>query len=325
MASGIRNEHIDGPLSRFASAYAPPGFVADIVSPPVLVDSISDEFHKRRRRDMATLHDDLIAADGEANRSTFEYESASFVCKHRALVDYVSNADLANADVALDLMQDATAHILNRMALNREKRVADVFGTASNYASANTFAGTDWTDESLGNPLADLQRARRVLPPGGGASPSKVVLVCDELIFDALAKHPALRGGGNLTSVLTANEIAQRLRIDEIHVSDAEYNTANEGQTPSYSPIWDATKAWLVRVPVGTPTTRTSSFSVTFRFRAGASTVPAGTPGVQGVAVRRWEDPAKGPYGSQAIQPAMSDAEHVVQDDMAVMITGLTG
>ena len=321
--SGIRNVHIDGPLSSFASAYESPEYFADRMAPIVLVDHVSDEFHKRRREDLTTPHDDVIAADGEANRSTFRYVSDTYQCKHRALVDYLSNTEIADADSPLNLMEDATATIMNRLLLNREIRVAALYANAANYATGNSFAaGAVWTDQTNGNPLNDLQTARRLLAPGGSTNRTEVALICDEAVWDAIAAHTSMRGGGALSPVATRSEVMERLRIDKIYVSDAEKNTANEGQPVSHSPIWDATRCWIARVPVGGTTARTSAFAATFRFRNGLTSGGRG-PGVAGVAVRRWDAPEKGPQGSQAIQPSFSDDEKSIQNDQAVQITGV--
>lgn len=305
--------HVDSALSSFASAYQNGDLFADIVCPVIEVDKRSGKFFKRSRADVSSLRDDLMGPDSEANRSTYAVTTDSYSVQDRGLKDVVSNETIDNADEPLAPLMDATDNLMMRLMLKRERRAATLLLTSGNYAAGNTSAVANaWSNAALGTPLADIHTALSAVAPGDPGATRTVMIMALETWF-ALSRHPDMLGGGATSAVLTKDAAAALLGVDQICVSNATYNTANEGQTASYSRVWTAGSVAIVRVPRSAPRGFTSLFAGTFRFK------PSGG---QAVTVRRWEEPALGPRGSQAVQVSFSDDESVIQNDMGYLLTG---
>lgn len=305
--------HTNGPLSTYISAYTNGAYAADIVCPVIKVNRKSNTFVTYSRKDATTPVSDLAGPTSAVNESDYTQSTDSYSVEDRALVGYVSFDEVANADEPQKPFEKRSNHIMNQLMLAREIRVATLLQTTSNYASSNfTAASVVWSNESTGTPLTDLLAMRAAIPPAIEDG-TKLVLILALEAWNALRKHPQMRGDGAIKPVLVPEEAAALIGVDEIIISEAQKNTANPGQTASYSRIWDRTKAVMVRVPTGELKGEASVFAGTFRF----------TNGMDPVQVRTWEAPDRGVRGSTAVQVSFSDDEKVVQNDMGFCLTAV--
>ncbi len=306
--ANVNNVHIDGPLSDFASSYGDHEMGADVLSPIVLVDKRSDEFHTFTRRNRAHMVQDLMGPTSPANETTYEKGTDNYSVKDRGLMDYVSNAMVANADGSLSPREETVSDIMGKLTRKREARIAAQYCSSGNYLSANVAAAAFvWSDTVSSKPDSEILTARRKLAPA--APGSKVVGWCTSEVFDVLRVHPNMLAMKGLDKgMLSQSDIEEFFRLDTMLVLDAEKDEANLGQDAVYGRIWTATLFGLARVPVS-PSKHTSAFSLTFRVK----------PGIQ---TRTWDEPSRGTQGCEGIQTSFSDDEIIVQNDMAALITG---
>lgn len=310
-----RDVHQNAALSQWASDYENGDFIADLISPPTLVDKRSDVYHTFNRTNYTTVLDDRLGPDSEANETGYAQGTGNYSVQDRGLKRFVPAAVDANADAPLSPEQDATDILMGRISLNREVRVAAVMNATGSYAAANTSAAAfAWTDQTNSDPIADVHTMKEALPPAPNKSNSVLRMVLTLEKWHDLRAHPALRGGGMDKPVVTREQAQEILMVDEILITEAQRNTAAPGLTPVYGRVWTTTNAILTRVPRTAPTGKQSGiFSVTFRWRA------AGT----GVLVRTWEVEGRGVMGGTMVQASLSDDEAVVQNDMAYLLTGV--
>lgn len=302
--------HVDAALSDFATAYANRDMIADILSPIVEVDQRSNKYHKRSRRGSSHVVADLMGPKSPANETTYETSTGTYVVQDRGLMDYVDYAMIDNADAALSPEEETVNDLRTKLALAREVRVASLLCTSGNYASGSTGAvSTVWTNTTTSTPIKDINTAKAAVPPGGPGT--RLVAWCSIEVWNALRAHPdllALKGMDK--GLITRSDFAQFFEVDEILVSDAQKDTNNMGQDPSYSRIWTATVFGLARLPVGRPSIRTSALSLTFRVRPGIQTFT-------------WEEPKIGVKGSKGIRVSFSDDEVIPQNDMGYLLTSV--
>ncbi|MGE0400835.1 MAG: hypothetical protein AB7T06_29260 [Kofleriaceae bacterium] len=314
-----RSAHINGPLSNFASAYSNAQFIADQVSGTVLVEKESDSFHKRTRSDQATIIDDAAGPRASLNEASYDLEEDMYVCRSRGLKQAVPESLMLNADnPPLNPDQLATANVMQRIKLARERRVAVQVMTSGNWATANTGAVSNvWTDEVNGTPLRDMKTGLQAIPFNG--DDVLVFGVCSDVVWDDISMHPdmmALRAGGSTKDgTVSPEELAKNLNIAGILVSKIHYNTAQQGLTASYSRIWGTTTFAFVVVPVQAYSPEQMAFSMTFRHNL---------PGaVNGIRVRRWHNPDAGLGGSDYVACELKDDEKIIQNDAGYLFTGV--
>lgn len=310
MPTHAAQQHVDSALSDFATAYRNDGFIADKLCPVVPVDKRSDKFFTRTRRDVSSLVNDIIGPKSRANEASYDVSTDNYSVTGRALVDFVSAALERNADAPLDPKQLATQNIMQKLMLAREIRVASLLTTSGNYAaSTNTSAvSTVWTNETS-TPIADINTAMAAIPFSG--EDTNFFGFCSRPVWNALRKHPEILALKGLDKgQVSRADFASFFELDEMLVSDVWYDTANPGQTASYSRGWGTNVFGVVRVPRQLSGPDISAFACTFRVN----------PGMQ---VRTWDEPARGEGGSTAVQVEFADDEKVVQNDMGYLLTSV--
>lgn len=300
-------------LSTFAAGYSPAKYFADEVSPVIITGESAGRYKTRELYDTITPKvDDAVSAHGKANQVEYKVGEAPFACQDRALLDYVPADQIKKNEHAS--REAVTKHVMNQLLLKREIRVAAQLFNASNYG-ANTANGSDWTD-SAGSPLDDFDGAISALADTS-LEDSRLVAIMSLETYQALRKHPDLRGNGAGERLLTKQQIADLLEIDEIFVSRASVNSVapNESRSVTKTRIWSPWSCMISRVPAGSPTMEQGLHTCTFRY----GEMSAGT----GVLVTNWAAPEMGGAGCEAIRCTISDDEKIVQSDAGFLLTGL--
>jgi hypothetical protein len=303
-------QHVNSALSTFANAYSNSGFLADRLCPPVAVEKRSDAFFKRTRRDVSSIVNDAIGPKGRANESSYDVITDNYSVRDRALIDYVTDALIKNADAPLDPRELATQNLMQRLMLARESRVASLLGTSGNYASGSTAAvGAVWSDTTNSDPVGDINGAAAAIPYSG--EESALIGWCSRTVWNALRKHPAVLALKGVTSgQVSKQEFAEYFELADFLVSDVFVDSANPGQAASYGRMWGSTIFGVVRVPSVLQGADISAFAVTFRVDPG-------------IIVRSWDEPGIGVSGAEAVQVSMSDDEKICQNDMGYLLTSV--
>lgn len=300
-------------LSTFAAGYSPAKYFADEVSPIIITTESAGRYKTRELYDTITPKaDDAVSAHGKANQVEYKVGEAPFACQDRALLDYVPVDQLRVNEHAS--REAVTKHVMNQLLLKREIRVAGQHFNASNYGS-NTANGGNW-QSAASSPLDDFDGAIASLADTS-LEDSRLVAIMSLETYQALRKHPDLRGSGSNERLLTKQQIADLLEIDEIFVSRATVNSdaPNAARTVTKSRIWAPWSVAVSRVPAGSPTMEQGLHTCTFRY----GELSGGT----GVLVTNWDAPEMGGAGCEAIRCTISDDEKIVQSDAGFLLTGL--
>lgn len=313
--------HVNAPLSAFASGYTPGDFIADHVVPVIEVDKPKGTYFSKSKEDVVTLEDDLASDSSEP--PVYDYATAKndFTLEARHGMAYVPYALIDAADDPLKPREEYARTVMQKLLLAHERRVAVKVMTVANYATANQItAAALWSNPATSTPVADVNSARVKLAPADPGK-TKLVGVCSLEVALSLGKHPdilGLRGGGSLMDgQATWQEIARKLMLDELLVSDAEYATSARGAAALVTGrVWDKTKFAVIRVPRTPPSMENSQsiFACSFRWKG-----PNNAP-FQAI---EWEEPKRGPgNGSVGIKVShWTLAASVIQNDMGAIIS----
>lgn len=314
---------INTPLTAFVSGYTPGNFIADKLCPVIEHDKTSGTYFSKSKADIVTEYEDLMGPETEASIVDYSTSKTDFTLVARGLGAYIPYAKLDAASDPLDVEQGYAKTVMNALLLKHERRVATVLLTTTSYVAANRLTATaPWNNPTTGVPVDDFHRARALLAPGD-ADTTKVVGGMGLEAYLALSRSPQLlglrAGGGTKDGVLSQEEVAQKLGLDELWVSDVQYATSARGATLATSRVWDTTKAVVLRVPKSTPSYEQaqSLFACSFRWSS-----PSQAP----FEAVEWEVPSRGPgKGSKAVKIShWTLAGAVIQNDMGVILSTVT-
>lgn len=155
----------------------------------------------------------------------------------------ISPKERRQQDPPINVDIDATETLTGKLQVGRERRLATILQTASNYhaSSRPTIAGgKKWDDYSSAesDPIADFTAARKQVHSLIFTDPN--VCVMPKRVYESLKIHPKVKEQFKYTSSRSiTKEMMQGLfEIPKIVIAGAGYESAAEGATSSLAYIW---------------------------------------------------------------------------------------
>jgi hypothetical protein len=271
--------HNDVVLENVSIKYKNGLYIADKLAPMVRVKNQSDKYYIFDKRDSLS---DLAAKRQEgtsSNREGFRLSTDSFKCEEIALSTTLSDEARDNADSVLRLETAKTNFVTDKILLRWEVLAAGIMTTSTNWANSSTPTYL-WDDNGVNSsPITDIENAIDAVEAGTGHRVNKMVISKD--VYKVLKHHPEIIGrmANDTMRIATLQTLRDIFDIEDIMIGDASKNTANKGQTASYSKIW--TKDVWLGVVADAPALETPSALYTFVW-------PRDRGQIRGV--RRWRD-----------------------------------
>ncbi len=262
-------------LTAIALAYSNRSYIADLVLPRVPVGSREFKWLQFNRDEMFTVPETMVGRKGVPNEVQFGATEVAGFVKDYGLDDLVPNEDLSAAPAGYDPLGRAVEGTSELIALDREKRVADLVFNTATYPAANraTLSGTSqWSDYTNSDPYSAIMAARdgMLMPFNTG--------VIGRLAWSKLRVHPKITAalapsatGNTGTSnaqgaPATLQAVADLLELDQILVGESWINTAKPGQTASLSRVWGKHMALLHINPIASIRGNAISFGYTAEY-----------------------------------------------------------
>lgn len=242
--------------TQIAMAVKPEGMIADIVCPRIPVDSDKFVYTKLDHEDLFQIPDTAVGRKSEPNQVEFGATDVTDSVNDYGLDDFVPNRDI-NAAAASGGNFDPLANAVEGTAilvdLAREKRVADLYFDLASYDASlrTTLSGTSqWSDHTNSTPVSailDMFDSMLVRPNIGvfGRPTWKQLRSHPETVAMALNKGMQISGGSTAKGILTIQQVAELLELDNILVGESFFNAANKGQAVNYQRLWGKHASFL--------------------------------------------------------------------------------
>jgi hypothetical protein len=303
--------HVDALMSNFSTMYANSSYIGEQLMPVVSVSKRSDKYAAYPKRGRFAFPDDEFGARSSPNELEETRSTDNYSVKDYGFKNFLDLDTLANQDAPLNEMLDLLESIMEGIAFKREKRILTIIGTAGNYGSNTGAASNNWNATDGGDVIDNLLTARAALYTG--KSPTKLIGACPLAVWNSgIANNPKIRDLFKYTGagLAVTTQVARYFRLDDILITEAREDTANEGQTASYARMMTG-DVFAVLAVAQRPTLRSLHFGSTFRMN--------GTP-----ITTEWTDPNVGVRGGIWAKVAVSEDHKVVAGDAGYLITGIT-
>jgi len=279
-------------LTAVAIRYSNRDMIADQVAPRVPVFAQEFEYLRHTVAEGFTVPDTRVGRKSQPREVEFTAEEVAASTEDYGLDDVIPQRDIDNAPANYDPLARATEGVMNLLLLDREQRVADLVFGLNTYAAANraTLSGTaQWSDYSVSNPLDVIMKARDAMVMPGN------VLVLGQATWTAMRQHTrvvqAVYGTAQTAGIITREQLAAALELDEVLVGRGLRNTARLGREATYAPVWGKHAALIRRdtSPAGPNRMPTFCWTAQFGTRI-AGSMPEPKAGLRGgVRVRAGE------------------------------------
>jgi hypothetical protein len=291
--------HVDSVLTDYSRKYANGDYVAKLVCPPWPVKKLSDQYTIYDRTPQFQVNDTTMGPKSESKMVDWSVSFGTYSCLPHGLHDYVTDADVKNADAPIQPRLDTTEFLKDQLLLDFEVKVATKYGDHANYAAGNHVhvAGNDCWDSGLAaaTPVADINTgiAACAVPPNTMviSYPVWMVLKEDATLQDKI-KYSQL-------GVITEELVARLFGLEKVIVAKAQTSTA--AGVLSY--VWGES-VWIGRV--AKPGPKTIQFGVTFSPTADET-------------VRSWREEKIG-GGADAIEANWSYDYKIIAADVGYLI-----
>ena len=274
-------------LTGLVIAYENEGFIADLISPRFPVDTESYKWYRVDPSVTFNVENDDLGNNGDFNEVRRFGEEVTSSTRDRGLADVIPLKQ-QGTQVPYETQSVAAEWLMDKIMLNRERRIATQFTTAGNYINNVTISTPTekWDDYTNSRPLNRMRRALDIPI----VRPNTVIL--PRQVATILRSHPEIITGVTNDSrqangVVTLEGLAALLEVERVIVAGARLNTANKGQSGSFGRIWGNHVAMVHINPRISPLTDGVTFAATAQF---GNIIP-----------RTMDLPDKGLYGSLKI------------------------
>lgn len=304
--------HHDVVLTNLSVMYANDDLMGERVIPTIFTNgSLSGTYFEKNKRDRFAYPDDSMAERSDPNEVTQGRSKKTYAEESRALKGYLPWEVIQNQSAPLNELVDVQDLVLGGIAHRKELRIISLVETTGNYAG-NTVAlaaGDRFDSAGGGDPGGVVDDAVKAIWTGGG--PGQLVMITSLDVHNVLKRHPAILDtfkygvGAEGPKMATRQMIAEYFEVDEYIVGKARSDTANEGQTASYSRMWDDGIS-ILRVATS-PSVNNLAWGYSFQ------DLPTRTD-------LFWQ-PEQGAFGRYMARSAHHDVQQVIAGDAGYRIT----
>ena len=279
----ISLQYLDQPLNNVSVGYKNDDYFAERIFPVVPVKKQSGRywvFGKEKFKQYETIRH----AGAEAREiAPWSLSNNAYFCDDHSLKDKISDEERANAD-STDVEINTAENLTDAILLDLEIRAANlVLGGA---VPNTTLSGTSqWSDYVNSDPVAAIEAQKMTLKKAIARTPN--TLAVSYPVFSSLRQHPKIVDRFKYTEVggvLDPQSLKTVFGVDNFWVLGAEYDTANEGQSPSLDFVWG--KHAVLAYVVPEPRRREMTLGYIFRWLFGA-------PDLAGTLTKRYRVEAK--------------------------------
>lgn len=291
-------------LSNMSVMYANDNYIGTRLMPVYDQGQRFTEYYKYEKRDRLGYPDDTMGVRAQANEINETRSKQTVSLQGRALKEFVDQTTINSQDAVLNEMMDAQEAVLDGLALKQEERIATIMTTSGNFGSNTTAIGASDRWDVGGDPRGPIHTALASIWKGRGNAQTLSYMSLD--VWNKLKVNPFLLDLVRVDNgMLTTQMFAEMFGFDDVLIGEARHDTANSGQSASYSRIWSDVFG-VARVAT-VPSKRNAVFGYTFREK----------PPKQ----RMWFDPSAGEEGGWYTQASHADLSQIVASDTGYLIT----
>lgn len=230
---------INPTLTAIAQAYRNKAMVADLVMPRKPVGNQEFRYIEYSKSDRFTVPDTMVGRTGRPSEITFGANE-----KTGSTVDYGLEAPIPQRDI--DTAKDSAGYdpkghhtemVTELIILDREKRVADLVHSTTNYDAGNVenLSGTSLWSHPDSKPITDILDALEtpLMRPN--------IAVTNRKVMRVLRTHPELVKAYNGTlgdaGLLPLSFLEEMFEVKFI-VGQSQINTASRGKQAEYTNLW---------------------------------------------------------------------------------------
>jgi len=302
---GPSDVHIAATMPNYAAGYTNFTPMADMISPPLIVEKDTNAFWTFDRNDAFQRAAPINgAAGGGVYEISPRLSNSTYKCVARGLAGFVQTEVTSNADAPLRIEQATTRRLVDALKIEREIRVAAVVRTSGSWNSGQAItlgAGFQWNGGASSDPIKDIHGLQDL------SSGEVTGIGLSGKTYRGFTRNNAVRSyyvyNGSQDGIPSADAIRATLRLPPFFICEMRY-IKSDGTLDF---VW-GNDAVLFRNPPEMPPTSQQDVATSYTFRWGNPPAPDGTSS-GGFVVRKFFLQDRGLAGGNKIVVYHWDAE----------------
>jgi Phage major capsid protein E len=232
----IQKVKFDRLMTNIAVEFAPEGYIANEVSPPVPVKLEDGTFWVYDKSKFSTP-DAMRAPRTMYRRIDWEATRDNYHAEEYGLETVIDQRERNNSALPLDLDETSTEVLVTNLLNNRERRVANLVLATANVPQNVTLAGADqWSDAAGGDPIGVGLTAFDTMRGLTGVLPDSVVMGYS--VWTKLQQNPKVRAELSEGEQISLERLARLWGVKNIYVGKVLVGTNKKGQTVTLGDVW---------------------------------------------------------------------------------------
>jgi hypothetical protein len=262
--------YVDPLLTNLARGYTVKGHLNEIILPVIPVKLPTAKIMDQDGANMRLISS-VKSPLGKTPTIDIKYETAdSYTLVENAVKVPISEKDLDNEVRPFNGLKQGQELTQDVLSIAREYALASWMGTVGNFSNSDTLSGTAQWGGSADDPVGDISLAIQTAADAAHVDDEDISLVFPRSVFRILQYDDDIMDNlgfkYNRSGGLTKEDIRRAFGVKQVLVPGGRYNTAEKGQTDSFSAIWGK-HAWAVYINPR-PTLKELSFGYTPRRKA---------------------------------------------------------
>jgi len=226
-------------------------FIGPRVMPVIEAAEAAGTFGKLRIEDLLQARDTARAPHSGYSRQAYQFTTASFATVEHGAEEVVDDNESRRYRQYFDAELIAANRARDAVLRNAEIRIANLLFNAATFTPDNVT--NEWDDLVNGTPITDVETGIQAVYDATGIWPNALVInrkVFRNLRNSAQVVERIKYSGrdGVKADEITASMLGELFGLDQVIVSGASKNTANQGQSAALSPIWSDEYAMIIRI-----------------------------------------------------------------------------
>lgn len=269
----VENLNVNKLISTFARKYSNLEYVADRILPPVPVNKMQIKYARYDKSNLRSGGINTLSGDTDiAKDARYGVANQSASLGLYRLKTVVGTLEKHDADPIFDPEMDATANLMEQLAVDKEVRMAGVVFATGNYATGNKSAVVNsraWTNYTTATgakgPVRQVYSASDVVRQKSARTPN--IMAMGSQTYVAMTAHPDIRTRIQYVQSVTKSSaeaaLAAIFGVDEVLVVRAIQVTTPEGATDVLADVVTDSCVLIHRPKM--QNTKTVAHSVQFR------------------------------------------------------------
>lgn len=240
--------------AEFALMASRKGFIGLKVLPGLGVAKDSSDFAKILVESLLTqVEDTERLARAGYKRDDWEWTKDSYDCAEHGVEELVDDLTIERYGDLIRAENVSFLRAVHRVLTRLESDIAAAaFSTATwTGAALTTAVSTPWTTKATCDPVADIEGAIEKVIASCGMRPNAIVM--SDFAFRHMRRSTRMEDlipttGPQELKNATLAQLAEFFMVEHFLVGNSFQNTADEGQSASFSRFWDQTKCMVCHV-----------------------------------------------------------------------------